>query len=88
MIRTGSEYCTSIKGNRLTFQLFAQVLPFAHLATVYRSFDRGGPLNFVKDSASLSDNVMARVRTRNGDGAISQWYNDSMKKAAEQGQYP
>ena len=31
-------------GHRLTFQLFAQAPPFAHLAAVYRSFDWDGPL--------------------------------------------
>ena len=31
-------------GHRLTFQLFAQSPPFAHLAAVYRNFDWEGPL--------------------------------------------
>src|SRR5215211_7749719 len=44
-------------GHRLTFQLFAQSPPFAHLAAVYRSFDFDGPLDFVKKSAGLSDRV-------------------------------
>ena len=35
-------------GHRLTFQLFAQSPPFAHLAAVYRNFDWDGPLRFVK----------------------------------------
>ncbi len=30
-------------GHRLTFQLFAQSPPFAHLAAVYRNLDWGGP---------------------------------------------
>ncbi len=47
-------------GHRLTFQLFAQAPPFAHLAAVYRSFDWDGPLDFVKKSAGLSDRVMAK----------------------------
>jgi 4-hydroxyphenylacetate 3-monooxygenase len=42
-------------GHRLTFQLFAQAPPFAHLAAVYRSFDWDGPLDFVRKSAGLSD---------------------------------
>ena len=45
-------------GHRLTFQLFAQAPPFAHLAAVYRNFDWDGPLEFVKDAAGLSDRVM------------------------------
>lgn len=44
-------------GHRLTFQLFAQSPPFAHLAAVYRNFGWEGPLDFVKNSAGLSDNV-------------------------------
>ncbi len=47
-------------GHRLTFQLFAQSPPFAHLAAVYRSFNWSGPLEFVKKSAGLSDAVLAR----------------------------
>ena len=35
-------------GHRLTFQLFAQSPPFAHLAAVYRNFDFDGPLDFVQ----------------------------------------
>jgi 4-hydroxyphenylacetate 3-monooxygenase len=44
-------------GHRLTFQLFAQSPPFAHLAAVYHSFDFGGPLDLVKDAARLSDKI-------------------------------
>jgi 4-hydroxyphenylacetate 3-monooxygenase len=44
-------------GHRLTFQLFAQAPPFAHLAAVYRNFDWDGPLDFVKKAAGLSDRV-------------------------------
>jgi 4-hydroxyphenylacetate 3-monooxygenase len=47
-------------GHRLTFQLFAQAPPFAHLAAVYRSFDWQGPLQFVKQAAGLSDRVLPR----------------------------
>jgi 4-hydroxyphenylacetate 3-monooxygenase len=47
-------------GHRLTFQLFAQSPPFAHLAAVYRNFDWDGPLQFVKKAAQLSDQVLAR----------------------------
>jgi 4-hydroxyphenylacetate 3-monooxygenase len=52
-------------GHRLTFQLFAQSPPFAHLAAVYRNFDWDGPLAFVKDAAGLSA----------GDSAISSWFS-------------
>jgi 4-hydroxyphenylacetate 3-monooxygenase len=46
-------------GHRLTFQLFAQAPPYAHLAAVYRSFDWDGPLDFVRKSAGLSPQVQA-----------------------------
>ena len=46
-------------GHRLTFQLFAQSPPFAHLLAVYRNFDFDGPLDFVRHAAGLSDDVVA-----------------------------
>ena len=45
-------------GHRLTFQLFAQSPPFAHLAAVYRNFDWEEPMRFTKKAADLSDNVL------------------------------
>ena len=53
-------------GHRLTFQLFAQSPPFAHLAAVYRNFDWEGPLDFVRRSAGLSDRVTGEDGTRGG----------------------
>ncbi|MDX6535070.1 MAG: 4-hydroxyphenylacetate 3-monooxygenase, partial [Gaiellales bacterium] len=47
-------------GHRLTFQLFAQSPPFAHLGAVYRNFDFDGPLQFVQQSAGLSDRVLEK----------------------------
>jgi 4-hydroxyphenylacetate 3-monooxygenase len=44
-------------GHRLTFQLFAQSAPFAHLAAVYRNFDWEEPLRVVHKSAGLSPRV-------------------------------
>jgi 4-hydroxyphenylacetate 3-monooxygenase len=44
-------------GHRLTFQLFAQSAPFAHLAAVYRNFDWDETLRVVHKAAGLSDNV-------------------------------
>jgi len=49
-------------GHRLTFQLFAQSPPFAHLAAVYRNFDWDGPLDFAHKAAGLSDRVWGRTR--------------------------
>jgi len=61
-------------GHRLTFQLFAQSAPFAHLAAVYRNFDWDGPLDFVRKSAGLSDKVIEKKPRRAGDRAVSQWF--------------
>lgn len=48
--------------HRLTFQLFAQSPPFAHLAAVYRNFGWDGPLDLVKNAAELSDNIVGGER--------------------------
>ena len=61
-------------GHRLTFQLFAQSPPFAHLAAVYRNFDWNGPLDFVRKAADLSEKVHQKVDRPNGDRAVQQWY--------------
>ena len=72
-------------GHRLTFQLFAQSPPFAHLAAVGRNFDWDRPLDFVRKSAGLSDKVMKGVSGRAGDGAVEQWFAQagSAARAAE-----
>ncbi|HTQ72173.1 MAG TPA: 4-hydroxyphenylacetate 3-hydroxylase family protein [Acidocella sp.] len=44
-------------GHRLTFQLFAQSPPFAHLAAVYRNFDWNETLRVVHKAAGLSEAV-------------------------------
>jgi 4-hydroxyphenylacetate 3-monooxygenase len=44
-------------GHRLTFQLFAQSAPFAHLAAVYRNFDWDETLRVTHKAAGLSDAV-------------------------------
>jgi 4-hydroxyphenylacetate 3-monooxygenase len=49
-------------GHRLTFQLFAQSPPFAHLAAVYRNFDWNEPLRFTKEAAGLTDQVYGRSK--------------------------
>jgi 4-hydroxyphenylacetate 3-monooxygenase len=68
-------------GHRLTFQLFAQSPPFAHLGAVYRNFDWDGPLDFVRKSAGLSDRVKAPSSRPKGDNAVHRWYAD--RQAAE-----
>lgn len=69
-------------GHRLTFQLFAQSAPFAHLAAVYRNFDWDGPLDFVRRSAGLSERVMNEKGARTGDRAVNQWF-EQIRDAAE-----
>ena len=61
-------------GHRLTFQLFAQAPPFAHLAAVYRNFDWDGPLEFVRKSAALSERTLPPTGRVAGDGAVTQWF--------------
>lgn len=63
-------------GHRLTFQLFAQSPPFAHLAAVYRNFDWDGPLDFVKHAADLSDRVLDKSERESGDSAVKQWFSN------------
>jgi 4-hydroxyphenylacetate 3-monooxygenase len=45
-------------GHRLTFQLFAQSPPYAHLAAVWRSFDWPAALEKTHKAAGLSDRVL------------------------------
>lgn len=73
-------------GHRLTFQLFAQSPPFAHLAAVYRNFDWEGPLQFVQKAAGLSDRVFDGSGRAAGDSAVTQWFQsaaETRKDAAE-----
>ena len=69
--------------HRLTFQLFAQSAPFAQSAAVYRNFDWNATLDFVKKSAGLSDKVLDKTLSHNGDPAIKKWYENNFDKAAE-----
>jgi 4-hydroxyphenylacetate 3-monooxygenase len=46
-------------GHRLTFQLFAQSPPFAHLLAVYNNYDFSGPLDLVRRAAELSEDAVA-----------------------------
>ena len=70
-------------GHRLTFQLFAQAPPYAHLAAVYRAFDWDGPLDFVRKSAGLSERVMKPTKRPPGDRSVRQWYDKGVKLAAD-----
>ena len=70
-------------GHRLTFQLFAQSPPFAHLAAVYRNFGWDGPLAFVKEAAGLSDKVMGGRTLSAGDSAVSSWFSTDISTHAK-----
>ncbi len=61
-------------GHRLTFQLFAQSPPFAHLGAVYRNFGWDGPLDFVRKSAGLSEAVTGGRELAGGDDAVRRHY--------------
>src|SRR3984885_11487555 len=63
-------------GHRLTFQLFAQSPPFAHLAAVYRNFDWQGPLDLVRKAADLSERVMEPSTREPGDSAVIHWFRE------------
>ncbi|WIY24665.1 4-hydroxyphenylacetate 3-hydroxylase family protein [Parasedimentitalea psychrophila] len=65
-------------GHRLSFQLFTQSPPFAHLAAVYQNFDWDGPLAFVKDVAGLSDKVMGEQSLSSRDSAVSSWFSNDI----------
>ena len=48
-------------GHRLTFQLFAQSPPFAHLLAVYNNYDFSGPLDILRRSAGMREDEVASV---------------------------
>ena len=64
-------------GHRLTFQLFAQSPPFAHLAAVYRNFDWDGPLRFTHNAAGLSENVLTDKAVGLQDSTITKWFAEN-----------
>jgi 4-hydroxyphenylacetate 3-monooxygenase len=47
-------------GHRVTFELFAQSAPFAHLNAVFNNFDFDAALRFTQRAAGLSDRVLAQ----------------------------
>lgn len=62
-------------GHRLTFQLFAQAPPFAHLAAVYQSFDWSGPLDLVRRFAGLSDGTAGTGKPAAAGGGMGPWFS-------------
>jgi 4-hydroxyphenylacetate 3-monooxygenase len=61
-------------GHRLTFQLFAQSAPFAHLAAVYRNFDWGESLEFAHKAAGLSEGLLDNMGAVAGDASAGQLF--------------
>ena len=61
-------------GHRLTFQLFAQSAPFAHLAAVYRNFDWGESLGFAHRAAGLSEELLESIDQTAGDTSAKQLF--------------
>ena len=61
-------------GHRLTFQLFAQSPPFAHLAAVYRNFYWDGPLRFMHKVADLSDQTLVAKAPGERDSTVDHWF--------------
>ena len=51
---------SSYGGHRVTFELFAQSPPFAHLNAAYNNFDFDGPLDLVRRAAGLSEKTMEK----------------------------
>ena len=50
-------------GHRLTFQLFAQSPPFAHLLAVYNNYDFSGPLDILRRSAGMREDAAAPLES-------------------------
>ena len=61
-------------GHRLTFQLFAQAAPFAHLAAVYRNFDWSESLGFAHRAAGLSEELLEGIDQTAGDTSAKQLF--------------
>ena len=55
-------------GHRVTFELFAQSPPFAHLAAVYRTFDFDHTADLVRRAAGLSERTAPERRVAAGAG--------------------
>ncbi len=71
-------------GHRLTFQLFAQSPPFAHLGAVYRNFYWDGPLRFVHKAAGLSDRVLGDKASGHQDSTIDKWFANNTPMLPQQ----
>ncbi len=64
-------------GHRLTFQLFAQSPPFAHLAAVYRNFDWHSPLTYAHQAAGLSKDILDSLKGDVRDSSTDKLFTNS-----------
>ena len=68
-------------GHRLSFQAFAQSPRFAHLASVYHSFDWSGPVEMARQAADISERVTQKNTTSvTGQGSFFGTSADAVKK--------
>ena len=63
---------SSRAGHWLSYQLFGQSPPYAHLATVYHTFGWEGPAALVREAAGLEGGLAA---ARLEDSAVGQWFS-------------
>ena len=70
-------------GHRLTFQLFAQSPPFAHLAAVYRNFDWNEPLRHAHKAANLSEAVWSGATA--SDSSVGQLFGGAISAGKASG---
>ena len=70
-------------GHRLTFQLFAQSPPFAHLAAVYRNFDWNEPLRHAHKAANLSEAVWSGATA--SDSSVGQLFGGAVSAGKASG---
>ncbi len=69
-----ADFAEAEAGHRLTFQLFAQSPPFAHLAAVYRNFYWDGPLRFMHKVAGLSGQTLEKKAPGEADSSVTHWF--------------
>ncbi|SDD85735.1 4-hydroxyphenylacetate 3-hydroxylase family protein [Ruegeria marina] len=64
--------------HKLSFQLFGQSPPHAHLASVYHTFDWDGPLSLVRDAAGLDDKTCHKGPTAPETATYGDWHAPDM----------
>ena len=58
-------------GHRVTFQLFAQSPPFAHLLAVYNNYDFSGPVDLVRRSAGMREDAIDAPRVSRREETVA-----------------